>query len=384
MKVCLFRPTLDKKDGGPARSIPTLAKGLQSAGVNVVLMTFETEDLNLHVLDETGVSIIVLPKKSSYKYVESVVLKEKFDIIHIQSIWDIWIHRLAKIARDHNIKYMMTPRGTLEAWGIYQQGFVKKVKKLAALTLFLRNDIQKADCILTTAEEEKNSVRNLGFTNPIAVIPNGIEFSDYPCRTNEYLCKVRKQVLFLSRINPKKGIDMLIDAWNEVAKTYPDWNLLIVGNGEEVYIKRLKDKIHSLGLDSVVKIGKPAFGKEKYELYATSSLFVLPTYSENFGMVIAEALACGVPVITTRNTPWKILEDTESGWWIELSADNVANTLKVAMNKPLKELFAMGQKGTKMVRKNFNYEEVAKKLVKVYEWVLSSNDGDMPNTVEVL
>lgn len=132
----------------------------------------------------------------------------------------------------------------------------------------------------------------------------------------------------------------------------------------------------------MVKIGEPAFGKEKYELYTSSSLFVLPTYSENFGMVIAEALACGVPVITTKNTPWEILEDTESGWWIDLSVENVENTLITAINKPLHELFAMGQKGAIMVRENYNYVAVAKKLKKVYEWVLSSNDEDMPETVE--
>lgn len=382
MKVCVFRPSLDKNDGGPARSIPTLAKGLQCAGIETTVMTFESDNLNLHVLDGTGVSIIILPKTSSYKYVEDVVVREKFDIIHIQSIWSLWIHRLAKIARDHNIKYMMTPRGTLESWGIYHQGFIKKIKKLAVLKLFLHNDIQKAACILATADEEKNSVRNLGFTNPIAVIPNGIEFSDYPCRTSDYLTKVQKQVLFLSRINPKKGIDILIDAWQEITKTNPDWNLLIVGNGEEAYINKLNDKISNLGLDGVVRIGKPAFGKEKYELYANSSLFVLPTYSENFGMVIAEALACGVPVITTTNTPWKILEDTKSGWWIDLTKENVENTIKVAVNKPMEDLFAMGQQGATMVRDNFNYIEVAKRLVKVYEWVLTSKDKDMPETVE--
>lgn len=235
MKVCIFRPTLDKNDGGPARSIPTLAKGLQCVGVDVTIMTFETDNLNLHVLNGTGVSIIILPQKSSYKYVEKIVLKENFDIIHIQSIWSIWIHRLARIARKHNIKYMMTPRGTLENWGIYKQGFIKKIKKLIVLKLFLHNDIQKAACVLATSDDEKNSVRKLGFANPIAVIPNGIEFSDYPCRTNDNQIKVKKQVLFLSRLNPKKGIDILIDAWKEVAKTNPDWNLLIVGNGEDAY-----------------------------------------------------------------------------------------------------------------------------------------------------
>ena len=241
------------------------------------------------------------------------------------------------------------------------------------MAVYQRRDIQEAACILTTADMEANSLRNLGFTNPIAVIPNGIEIDDYPCRPKETMYKCKKQVIFLSRLVSKKGIDILIDAWVKVHQHNPDWSVVVVGNGEQEYIDSLNAQIVRNGLANNIHILPPAFGKEKYKLYTESSLFVLPTHSENFGMVIAEALACGVPVITTQGTPWKILESSKSGWWIELSQANLEDTLLKALSLSQEELFEMGQHGSQMIRDNFNYVEVAIKLKAVYEWIVSAN-----------
>ena len=183
MKICLFRPSLDINDGGPARSIPILAKGLKEIGLDVTIMTFKTKNINLHVLNDSEVKVVIIPQSASFSEVKEIIEEAKFDIIHIQSIWSIWIHRIASIARSLKIKYMMTPRGTLEPWGIYNQGFLKMIKKLAVLRLFLYNDIQKSSCILATADSEMNNLRKLKISNPIAIIPNGLDFSDYPCRS---------------------------------------------------------------------------------------------------------------------------------------------------------------------------------------------------------
>lgn len=370
MNVLIFIASIDKKGGGPSRSVPILAKGLVQNGINVTLMTIKSEDMNSHAINGTNVKLITLPESISYVELEKVILKEHYDIIHNQMIWLPIYNKVAKIARKHGIPYLTTPRGTLEPWAYTGQGLVKTIKKKTAMLLYQKKDIECASCVLTTAEMERQSMRKLGYNSPIAVIPNGIDIDKYPCRLASKYDNVKKQILFLSRIHPKKGIEVLINAWANIVPYYPNWNVVIVGNGESNYIKILDHLIQEKKIDSSVKILPPAFDDNKYKLYSESSLFCLPSYSENYGMVIAEALSCGVPVITTKGTPWELLLTSKSGWWIELTQENLERTLKEAINCGTKELFEMGQRGSQMVRENFYYIEVAKKLKEVYEWIL--------------
>lgn len=374
MKICIFTATIDKKGGGPSRSVPILAKGLAHVGVDVTLMAGESDDMNTHAVEGQNVKLITFPRDIKETDLEQMLVDGRYDLIHAQGIWIPLYHKMCKIARKHNIPYMMTPRGALEPWCYYDKEFLKRIKKKVAMAVYQHNDIQKAACVLATADMEANNLRNLKFTNPIAVIPNGIEIDEYPCRPKESLAQCKKQVIFLSRVVSKKGVDILIDAWIKVHQSYPDWSVIIVGNGDKEYIDSLNEQIARNGLSDCINILPPAFGKEKYKLYAESSLFVLPTHSENFGMVIAEALACGVPVITTKGTPWGILEETNSGWWIELSQKNLEDALLKTLSLPIEELFEMGQRGSEMVRKNFYYVEVAKKLAKTYEWIVDKTE----------
>lgn len=374
MKICIFTASIDKKGGGPSRSVPILAKGLAQVGVDVTLMTGESDDMNTHAVEGSNVKLDVFPRNLSEKELEQKLLQGGYDLIHGQGIWIPLYHKMCKIARKHHIPYMMTPRGALEPWCYYDVDILKRIKKKIAMAVYQRMDIQQSSCTLTTADMEADSLKQLGFTCPMAIIPNGIEIDDYPCRPKEAINTCKKQVIFLSRVVSKKGVDILIDAWVRVHQQYPDWKVIIVGNGEEEYIKTLHEQIGRNGLTECVSILPPAFGKEKYKLYAESQLFVLPTHSENFGMVIAEALACGVPVITTKGTPWQILEDTNSGWWIELSQKNVEDALLKALSLPKEDLYEMGQRGAQLVRENFYFVEVAKKLLKVYEWIVSGKE----------
>lgn len=368
MKVLTFLTSISLKGGGPSRSVPMLVKGLAEVGVDITLMTFRSDDMNTHALEGTTAKLKVLEPGTSAKEIEKYILAEKFDIIQMQSMWAKSYHQVAQIARKHNIPYLITPRGMLEPWSLSQ----KKWKKKLALMLYQMKDLQKAACIFTTAEMEAQHVRDLGVKVPMSVIPNGIETEGYPCRTSNQ--EVKKQVLFLSRIHVKKGIELLLEAWKRIHTTYPDWILTIVGNGEEEYINSLKEKVKALGLQGYVQISEPVFGNAKVQLYQSSSLFCLPSYSENFGMVIAEAMSCGVPVITTTNCPWEILNDTNTGWCIDLSVDNLEKALREAMSMDSAELYEKGQQSSKLVFENFNYRNVAEKTKKLYEWILNKTE----------
>lgn len=368
MKICIAISSIDKNSGGPSRSVPMLAKGLSSLGVDTTLMVQESKNMNYHLLNHTGVKLVVLPRKSNNYEIKRIIQNERFDLIHSQNLWTLFYNKVARIARECEIPYIMTPRGTLEPWSLSQ----KRLKKIIALSIYQKNDLRKANCILATSKMEAANVRRLGIKTPIAVIPNGIDVSEYKCRSIDFLPKVKKQILFLSRIHPKKGIEVLIRSWASIEKLYPDWNVVIAGNGDEAYIHSLRELINSYMLLERVKIIPPVFGKKKKELYCESSLFVLPTYSENFGMVIAEAMSCGVPVVTTNGTPWQELNELNIGWCIDLSVENLSKVLKEAMDLGPEKLFNKGLQCSKHIHDNYQYSEVAKKNLATYEWILNS------------
>ena len=173
--------------------------------------------------------------------------------------------------------------------------------------------------------------------------------------------------MFLSRIHKKKGIEYLIDCWAELHDKYKDWNIVIAGNGDELYINQLKELVAKNKLKNSIKIIPSVYGEEKHKLYCESSLFVLPSYSENFGMVVAEAMSCGVPVITTTGTPWEILNSLKIGWCIKLGHNELCNSLVEAMDLGKDILFDMGQKSSKYINNNFNLTVISNQLKKMYE-----------------
>ena len=373
MKILSFVSTLDMSSGGPSRSVPMLVKGLAELGVDITLMTIRSENMNIHSLEGTTAKLKVLSPSFSRKEIAKYLADERFELIQIQSVWEMPYHKVILEARKQNIPYIVTPRGMLEPWSLSQ----KKWKKKLAWWLYQRNDVQKSACVFTTAKMEAEHVSNLGITTCKAVIPNGIETDAYPCKTS--VEGVKKQVLFLSRVHVKKGIELLFEAWKRLHTDYVDWQLLVIGNGEAEYIHSLENRVESLGLKDSIKILPPVFGEAKIKVYQESALFCLPSFSENFGMVIAEAMSCGTPVITTTNCPWEILNETNTGWCVDLSVENLERALREAMGMDANALYDMGQRASKFIFDNFDYRSVTRKTLRLYEWLL--NSGEKPEFV---
>lgn len=373
MKILSFVSSLDLSCGGPSRSVPMLAKGLAELGVDITLMTIRSENMNTYALEGTTAKLKVLSPSFSKKEIAKYLAEERFDLIQIQSMWDLPYHKVMVEARRLGIPYIATPRGMLEPWSLSR----KKWKKKLAWWLYQRNDVQKSVCVFTTAKMEADHVGNLGITTRKAVIPNGIETDSYPCKTS--IDVVNKQVLFLSRVHVKKGIEILFDAWKLIHSEFADWQLFVVGNGEDEYIQSLENRVERLGLKDSIRILPPVFGNDKTRIYQESALFCLPSFSENFGLVIAEAMSCGTPVITTTDCPWDILNETNTGWCIDLSVDNLERAFREALSMSPAELYDMGQRASKLIFDNFDYRSVTRKTLRLYEWLLGG--GNKPEFV---
>ncbi|WP_291745689.1 glycosyltransferase [Limnobacter sp. UBA3528] len=281
------------------------------------------------------------------------------DLVDVQGLWTYPSLASLQYARLTGKPYMVTPRGMLDPWARQNSALKKKLAAWAFQSAHLRGAV----CLRATAEMEALHFRTAGLKNPIAIVPNGIELPELLVRKHHDL----KSILFLSRIHPKKGVEYLLNAWSALNNTFPDWEVIIAGIDENGHENQLKRMVADQRLPRVRFVG-PVHGQAKQQLYRDASLFVLPTHAENFGLVVAEALAQEVPVITTKNAPWQGLHKHDCGWWVDLNQQSLNDTLRNAMLLPGEARVQMGQRGRKWVNADFGVQQVADRMRSVYWW----------------
>lgn len=286
-----------------------------------------------------------------------------FDIVHIHGTWTPILAVASYLASAKGIPVVVSPHGCLEPWALQHRGWKKKL----ALALYQKRVFTKAAMLVATARQELESIRSLGIETPVAVIPNGV---DMPAIFDHSQTGERK-FLFLSRIHPKKGLPALVAAWALVRQ--PGWRVVIAGPDEDGHLDEIRTQIDSLGLGSDFEFTGLVTGDRKEALFAEADVFVLPTYSENFGIAVAEALARGVPVITTTGAPWVDIETWRCGWWVQPGVDGVAGALVAAMNASREELREMGQRGVQLVREKYSWDQIGIDALEAYQWMLGQS-----------
>lgn len=236
--------------------------------------------------------------------------------------------------------------------------------------------LRAAACFHATAESEYEDIRRLGFRQPVCILPNGIDVPPLEETPNSGC----RQLLFLGRVHPIKGIDVLLRAWQAVEDRFLDWELHIAGPDNGGYLAEMQALAAKLRLERVVFHG-PLFGEEKLRAYRAASLFVLPTHSENFGMTVAEALAAGTPAIVTKGAPWEGLDKQGAGWWIDIGVDSLSVCLEQALATPPAHLAEMGRAGREWMLRDYSWERIGAQLSVVYRWLLEG--GETPPWVRL-
>jgi glycosyltransferase involved in cell wall biosynthesis len=295
------------------------------------------------------------------------------DILHDHGLWLMANIYPAWAAREGGAKLVISPRGMLGAEALA----FSRLKKRAFWRLFQVGALREAACIHATSEAECDDVRAAGLRGPVAVIPNGVEL---PPSAEPRPSEGPRTVLSLGRVHPKKGLDTLVEAWARAAAGRPDWRLRIVGPAELSHDRELAALAASLGLANV-SIEAPLFGADKLAAYRAADLFVLPTRGENFAMTVAESLAAGTPVISSKGAPWSGLEREACGWWVDHGAEPLAARLGSALDLTREELSAMGDRGRNWMARDFAWDRIAGDMLSVYHWLI--HGGERPPTIRL-
>lgn len=267
---------------------------------------------------------------------------------------------IQRLAQKLGYKVVLTPHGMLEPWIIQRHYWTRKVP---ALWLYQRAAIQKADCIQATAESERDNLLKLGYNSNIKVVKLGIDADGIEMKKS---WKKTRQILFLSRVHVKKGINFLIEAAAELRSELQGYKIIVAGEGDAAYVAEMKQMISDRGLQDIVQLIGGVYGNEKWRLFQTSDFFVLPTHSENFGLAIAESLASGTPVITTVGTPWNDLNSSHAGAWIEIGTQPLVATLRQFLALSDEELGTMGRNGRKLIETKYSAKVMAEEMMGVY------------------
>lgn len=372
--------------GGITYCVPALSNALAKAGNQVDVVTIDSQswaqrETDLFQVHSAAPSLNGFMRQVAWS---SALLQEieagakAGKVLHTNGLWlvpNIYPSMMRQKYREAGVKLVHSPHGMLGLEALK----ISAAKKFPVWHLFQRRALERADCIHATADSEYEEVRLAGLSNPVAVIPNGIDLPSVdgvPSR----LGRVKKQILSLGRIHPKKGLDRLIEAWAQLEPSLPDWSLRIVGNAELNHDVELKALAARLGLQRIA-IDGPYYGQAKWQAYADADLFVLPTRNENFAITVAEALGSKLPVISTKGAPWSGLVTHKCGWWIDHGIEPMAAALLDATSATAEERHLMGERGRAWMEKDFSWDGIGKEMAAIYQWLQTG--GAAPECVRL-
>lgn len=367
MRLCHIVPSLEAQYGGTSVSVPRLAAALAEMGHQVDL--FATEPGRGGFRSEGNLHSETFPRDWPQRICPSAGLRTRLErsdaeIIHHHSLWLRTLHYAHRRARASGAKLVLSPRGMMNTWA-WQHRFWRK--QLGA-RLIHPGALHAVDGWHATSEEEAADIRARGFSQPVCVAPNGIiapSAADHARHAVHWLAKcpvaaTRPVALFYSRFHRKKRVLELIDLWLERAP--PDWLLLVVGIPEDYTPATLEEKVSQASGTARVQVFS---GENEPPPYAVASLFLLPSHSENFGLVIAEAMAAGVPALVTDGTPWSGINLDDRGWCVPWP--DYADALVAATAESAEQLRARGSRARDWVIADFSWERSARLLSDFYQ-----------------
>jgi len=373
IKILYIVPTIDPQYGGPVNVVNAYINLLKQRGYEIILFPRSSKSKTIYLLPFLKrFKLTYFPGIKELMKLRDLI--KSVDIIHIHGLWSAPTSFGSFFARKYHKPYIITLHGMLDEWCLNQNSIGKKIYS----TLLEKKNLNKASAIHCLHEKEVENLKKLGLTTPAFVLPNGVNFKDFNFLPNkEKLVKLIPQinnkivVLFLGRIHPKKGFDILIPAFANALSRVPNLYLIIAGPDEGGYIEKVQNLIEEYSLQNSVTFMGFVSGESKKALLMGSDIFILPSYQEGDSVAIKEAMASRLPVIITPGCNFPEVEKNNAGIVVEPEVESITNAIiNLANNKELRE--EMGKNGHNLIKNNYDWTQIVNKLVVIYEDILNN------------
>lgn len=375
MKVLHTISSMGVQSGGTTSCTYYLLQGLVRQGVDVNVLSYALREGDKYpgeadfyrTVPRTGNKLLY--SKSFYEYMQSHPV---YDIYHSNGLWQYPSHATAVYAHKMHKPYIMTPHGMLYPEALSRSKWIKK----AYTCLWQHADLHRASCIQATCMKELEVIREYGLKNPVAIIPNSVNVGNSNVSIKENNSAVFR-IGYVGRLHPYKQVERIIIAISLLPQEQRERiELCIVGGGDVEYENYLKSLTIQYNLTEIVRFCGFVTGIEKEKLIDTFSVVCIVSKSENFGMVIAEALVRGIPVMASKGTPWEDLNTHRCGWWVDNDVDTIASAMRAAIELPEEERRAMGERGRQLIVNHYSVDVVAAQMKAVYEWLMGGVKPD--------
>lgn len=359
MIVVHYIPDIDQRSSGTATYMRMVVAALAH---RVELHVFTHR--SAHQLDMPGSKVHYLPPFSLWGWQKMVVRQLVAlhpDVVHVNCCWMPACAAFQRAAQMLHIPVALTTHGMLEPWIMARHYYTRK---WPALRLYQAAALTRADMLVATAEREASHLRTLAYNGRVCVIHTGIEIGSIQIKASWVK---RRTILFLGRIHQVKGIWCLLDALRMARAHMDGYRMIIAGEGEQRDIDHLHNCIQQWHLGDMAHYVGGKYGDDKWQLLRQADFLVQPSYTENFGLSIAEALAAGTPVITTNGTPWKDLDAQYCGTCIATGEDALAQALISFVGLSASELEAMGRNGRQLIEARYSAQAMGQRMIELYQ-----------------
>jgi glycosyltransferase involved in cell wall biosynthesis len=373
--------------GGIANSVPCFARATETASTHAcpIVGFCDPQELDQMPEDERA-GVTVFPSQRLRWMLDRGLHKRLNDAVsgadgvHIHGLWETHCMLAAPVARARKRPYVISAHGMLDQWASRQ----KRLKKAVYAALIEMRTMKSAACLRALSRDEVNDYRRLGLTNPIAIVPSAVD--EQPSADPDLFLRRypklngKRIVLVMGRIHSKKGLPLLLRAWERAVKR-EDAHLVIAGPDSDGSRAHLEQLTNELKIRTSVTFTGILMGQRKAAALAAATLFVLPSYSEGFSIAVLEALAAGLPLLVTTACHIPEVATSHCGWVVEPAQGPIEQVLREFFNISENEAREMGRNGWELCRRRFQFSVVGAQMAQVYDWL---QGGNRPSAVEIV
>ena len=387
MKILQIIPSISLVYGGPSQMILGFAAALARQGIDVTILTTNSNGdqgqppldvpLNQPVFQD-GYQVRYFRCSPFRRYKFSAELLQwlylhakEFDIAHIHALFSPVSTASAMICRYSKLSYILRPLGTLDPADLEK----KKLLKKAYIALFEKPNLAGASAIHYTSHQEAKVSAHFGLSTQDLIIPLGVN-APATVSPKQKLEASSPRILFMSRIEPKKGLNLLIPALEELLSENINFHFVLAGNNPQdaEYETKIRRQIEQSTLANYTTITGFVAGELKEKLLQESDIFVLPSYYENFGIAVAEAMVWGLPVVISNQVYiWEDIEQAKAGWVANCDVESLAGVLRLALQN-LAERKQRGLNAQQYALKHYNWDNIAQKTIQIYQQIILSKN----------